>query len=55
MFVMKKLGFTEETFAAYMKAPGVPHDAYGSELPFYQTLLKINRIYKGTPAHADAG
>jgi N-acetyl sugar amidotransferase len=31
IFVMKKLGFTEESFAAYMAAPEVPHEAYGSE------------------------
>lgn len=54
VFVMKKLGFSEESFAAYMKAPGVPHDKYGSEWPFYETLLKINRWIKRRPALHDA-
>lgn len=31
IFVIKKLGFTEESFAQYMASPEVPHEAYGSE------------------------
>lgn len=53
-FVMKKLGFTEETLAAYIKAPGIPHDRYGSEWPLYRTLLTINRMYKRTSMLRDA-
>jgi N-acetyl sugar amidotransferase len=53
-FVMKKLGFSEEAFAAYMAAPGVPHAVYGSELPFYQALLRVNRRLRGRPADPDA-
>jgi hypothetical protein len=45
-FVLKKLGFREDEFAAYMCAPAVPHAAYGTEEPLYQTLLKINRLLK---------
>jgi N-acetyl sugar amidotransferase len=31
VFVMKKLGFSEESFAQYMATPEVPHEHYGSE------------------------
>jgi hypothetical protein len=40
IFVMKKLGFTEEQFARYIATPGVPHVRYGSELGMYQRLRK---------------
>lgn len=53
-FVMKKLGFTEQAFAEYMAAPAVPHAAYGSELPFYQMLLRVNRVIRRRPASPDA-
>jgi hypothetical protein len=45
-FVMKKLGFSEEEFAAYMRAPAVAHAAYGTEEPMYRTLLRINNAFK---------
>lgn len=38
-YVCKKLGFPLEEFAAYMKAPRTPHDAYPSNARFGQTLL----------------
>jgi len=31
IFVMEKLGFTEESFNRYMNAPEIPHQEYGSE------------------------
>jgi hypothetical protein len=45
-FVMKKLGFSEQDFDGYMRAPAVPHAAYGSEEPLYRALLKINGLVK---------
>jgi N-acetyl sugar amidotransferase len=45
-FVMKKLGFSEQEFDAYMRAPAVPHAVYGSEEPLYRTFLKINSVLK---------
>lgn len=45
-FVLKKLGFSEREFSTYMSAPAVPHAAYGTEEPFYRTLLRINRFLK---------
>lgn len=50
VFVLKKLGFSGEEFAAYMSAPAVPHATYGTEEPFYRTLLRINRLLKPTSA-----
>jgi N-acetyl sugar amidotransferase len=35
-YVIKKLGFSEESFEDYMRAPGVPHEQYGSEKGFYR-------------------
>jgi N-acetyl sugar amidotransferase len=45
-FVMKKLGFSEEEFSAYMRAPAVSHAAYGSEEPLYRLLLRVNNAIK---------
>jgi N-acetyl sugar amidotransferase len=47
-FVLKKLGFSDDDFSAYLSAPAVPHAAYGTEEPFYRTLLKINRLLRPT-------
>ena len=46
VFVMKKLGFSEQEFDAYLRAPAVPHAVYGSEEPLYRTFLKINDVLK---------
>ena len=46
VFVLKKLGFSDDEFAAYMAAPAVPHGAYPTEEPFYRTLLKLNNTLK---------
>lgn len=43
-FVLKKLGFSEKEFQAYMLAPAIPHDAYASERWFFDTLLKMNEL-----------
>lgn len=47
-FVIKKLGFTDETFGAYMQAPPVPHASYGTEEPLYRAALRLNRWLKTT-------
>jgi N-acetyl sugar amidotransferase len=47
LFLLKKLGFTEQSFAQYMREPAVPHAAYGSELPLYNTLSRAYRFLKG--------
>ena len=43
IYLMKKLGFTMEGFQQYMREPGVPHVAYGSEIYLHNFLV---RIYK---------
>ncbi len=45
-FVIKKLGFTEEGFEEYMRAPAVSHRAYGSEIWLYEALLRASRAYR---------
>jgi N-acetyl sugar amidotransferase len=45
-FVLKKLGFTEETFDQYINSPGIPHKYYGSEKWMIDTAVKINKIRK---------
>jgi hypothetical protein len=46
VFIIKKLGFTEEEFDQYIKTPGVPHGYYGSEVWILNMLKYINRILK---------
>jgi N-acetyl sugar amidotransferase len=46
IFVMKKLGFTEQTFQEYMKAPAVPHESYGSEVGLFPILRIIYGPFK---------
>jgi len=43
-FIIKKLGFTDETFDAYMAAPGVSHATYGSEKLQWDFLKQIHKI-----------
>jgi N-acetyl sugar amidotransferase len=45
-FVMKKLGFTEETFDRYIHTPGVPHEHYANEKWLIDLLQYVNRIRK---------
>ncbi len=42
IFVMKKLGFTEEDFNRYMVEEEVPHQMYGSEKGIWDYLVRIN-------------
>lgn len=42
-FVMKKLGFTLDTFEEYMTHPGAPHAKYGTEEPWYRLLGSIGK------------
>lgn len=42
-FVLKKLGFTEEYFEAYMRAHKVPHEAFPSEAELYR---RLSGVYK---------
>ena len=35
LFVMKKLGFTQETFARYISEPEVPHANYSMSLSIF--------------------
>jgi len=41
IFVMKKLGFSEESFSLYMSAPEVPHQIYGSEKWLWDLLSSV--------------
>lgn len=45
-FVIKKLGFTDESFERYMAAPAAPHDVYGSERAIWDFLKKIHKNYR---------
>ncbi len=45
-FVLKKLGFTEESFERYIKDPPVPHSFYGSEKWLWDFLMIIYRRLK---------
>jgi N-acetyl sugar amidotransferase len=45
-FVMKKLGFSEETFIKYINSPDVPHECYANEKWLMDILQYINRIRK---------
>jgi N-acetyl sugar amidotransferase len=49
VFVMKKLGLSEEEFERYIRTPGVPHERYRSELPLYHSFayrasMKVARL-----------
>lgn len=43
-FVMKKLGFDEQSFAMYMTAPAIPHDTYGTEKPLWDFLKRVHNM-----------
>ena len=46
IFVMKKLGFSEESFNHYMSAPEVPHQMYGSEKWLWNLLSSVAKIVR---------
>ena len=46
IFVMKKLGFTPDSFNEYIRAPAIPHETYGSEKWVSDLLLSINKKLK---------
>jgi len=46
LFVMKKLGFSEESFNRYMSAPEVPHQIYGSEKWLWNLLSSVAKIVR---------
>ena len=46
IFVMKKLGFSEDSFNQYMNAPEVPHQAYGSEEWLWNLLGSVARTVR---------
>ena len=45
LYFIKKMGWTEEGFKAYMGRPGIKHDVYPTEVNFYKTLLFIYRKF----------
>lgn len=47
-FVLKKLGFTDAEFDAYIKSPSVPHEVYGSTKPLSEDfpILKVLKPIK---------
>jgi N-acetyl sugar amidotransferase len=45
-FVLKKLGYTDAEFDAYMGRPQVPHSAYPSELPRLARLLRAGKAVR---------
>jgi hypothetical protein len=46
LYVIKKLGFTEETFEAYMKAPIKKHTDYPTVQGYWNTYFKIIGLLK---------
>ncbi len=46
IYVIKKLGITEEWLENYIQAPEIPHSAYGSEKDLYDRLIKIKKMFK---------
>lgn len=44
LFVMKKLGFTEESFSRYMHTPAIPHSYYESEEALWDLLVRLYKI-----------
>jgi N-acetyl sugar amidotransferase len=46
IFVMKKLGFTPDSFNEYIRAPAISHETYGSEKWVSDLLLSINKKLK---------
>lgn len=43
-YVLKKLGFTDSEFEAYLSAPGSPHEAYGSEIGRHRACQRLRRV-----------
>ena len=43
-FVKKKLGFTDEEFEAYLRAPVVGHEAFPSEKKLWDRLDAVRRL-----------
>lgn len=43
-FVMKKLGFSEETFNSYIRDPMVSHESYGTERSRWNFLKKVHQL-----------
>lgn len=43
-FVIKKLGFTEESFDSYMCAPMVSHESYGTERSRWDFLKRVHQF-----------
>lgn len=46
ILVMRRLGFTEESFNRYMSAPEVPHQAYGSEKWLWDLLSSVAKTIR---------
>ena len=51
IFIIKKLGFTDECFLKYMEAPSVPHQVYGSERWLWDIIISINKIIGFVPTY----
>ena len=45
LYVMEKLGFTEDTFRQYMEAPEIAHREYGSEQWLFDSLMRLAGIF----------
>ena len=43
-FVIRKLGFSEEEFAEYLRAPSRSHAVFGSEAGLFAALSKMHRV-----------
>jgi N-acetyl sugar amidotransferase len=43
-FVIKKLGFTEETFESYISTPEISHESYGTEKSRWDFLKRVHQL-----------
>lgn len=49
-YFVKKMGWTRDQLTAYLQAPEVPHDRYGSEKRFSERLNRTSRFIKTAKA-----
>lgn len=55
LFVKKKLGFTDESFEAYLQEPAIPHTDYGSEKRLWDTLSYARNRFRSSRGRTGTG
>jgi N-acetyl sugar amidotransferase len=51
-YFLKKMGWTDEQFRAYIERPGVSHAVYGSELGLWKLLAQVYKAFNRKPSAA---